>query len=149
MSNARSTHKQDPASTGVHSFLCSALACLTALLSGLIALRICAVPEAALTQHDRRWIVDILPSDELAPLKFLRAINNPPTDIGLFGSSRILMIGVDDLAMLGHRMFNFALGGQSVRQSVRLLDELYGTGKASAIAVIAMDHVEPRLSLSN
>lgn len=108
----------------------------------LLLLRIVSLPTDVLDDQHRRWAMALLPGDEIAALKLWQAEKEPRYDIGLFGNSRILMVGADELGLGNRRVFNFAIGGQSIRQSIRLLEELRARGKAPAIAVVSMDYVE-------
>jgi hypothetical protein len=111
-------------------------------VAALLWLRAVTLPTAVLEDEQRRWALAALPSDEIAALKIRHAEEAPRYDIGLFGNSRILMLGADELNPGKRRVFNFAIGGQSVRQGLRLLEELHARHKMPAIAVISMDHVE-------
>ncbi len=125
-----------------HLFFWSLFGAFGAAMAALVLLRMLPLPEEVLQDPQRRWILGQLPSDEWVDLKLRHARSNQPYDIGLFGNSRILMVGADELGLNNRRVFNFAIGGQSVRQSIRLLEELHASGKAPAIALISMDHVE-------
>jgi len=74
--------------------------------------------------------------------KFHHALNHPPYAVGLFGNSRIVMVGHEDLGMQAGEMFNFAVGGTSFLQSVSLLAELAKAGKAPDVSIISLDHPE-------
>lgn len=122
----------------VWSFFCG----LVVALAMLLLLRMIALPMVVLDDPERRWVMALLPSDEIATLKLQHAERKPAYDVGLFGNSRVFMVGKDELGLRGRRFFNFAIGGQSVRQSIRLLDGLRMRGKAPAIAIISMDYAE-------
>lgn len=72
--------------------------------------------------------------------KYHHAINRRPYTVGLFGNSRIIMVGHQDLGMQAGEVFNFAVGGTSFLQSVSLLEELAKAGKAPDISIISLDH---------
>ena len=52
------------------------------------------------------------------------------------------MVGKDDLFLPEAKVFNFAIGGQSFRNSVEMLNELDKAGKAPKVAVLSFDYVE-------
>lgn len=123
-------------------FLWSFCCCSGMIIAALLLLRMIALPLIVLDDPQRRWALALLPSDEIAALKLKHAEDEPPYGVGLFGNSRIMMVGAAELGLGNRRVFNFAIGGQSVRQSIRLLDELRARGKLPAIAIVSMDNVE-------
>jgi hypothetical protein len=108
----------------------------------LLALHSSSLSSAVLRDPDRRWILDQLPAGELAFVKMSYANEAGRFDVGLFGNSRIVMVGTESMSLPGARIFNFGVPGQSIRQSVRLIGELRAIDKLPATIVIAMDHVE-------
>ncbi len=126
---------------GARLFIRSFVAVMVALVVLLAMLRLMPLPASIIDDPLRRGMLEVLPSDEVAAIKLRYADRHTRYDIGLFGNSRILMIGSDELKV-DRRMFNFAVPGQSVRQSILLLEALRGLGKAPALAVISMDYVE-------
>ncbi len=65
-----------------------------------------------------------------------------PYDIGLFGNSRILSVGREQLALSACTAFNFALSGHSFRGSVQLLERLAREKALPRLAVISIDNFE-------
>lgn len=124
------------------TFVGSFCATLAAALVALTIVRMAPLPDAAITDPQLRWTLAAMPGDEIMTLKHRHAAASPRYDIGLFGNSRIMMIGADELRLPGKRIFNFAIGGSSIRQSIRLLEQLQASGRAPATAVISMDNVE-------
>src|SRR5690349_20011124 len=123
-------------------FLISFISALAVTVLALVALRLMSLSDAVLRDPEKRWALGVLPGDEVIAIKLNRAKQVPPYDVGLFGYSRIMMVGADDLGLPGKRVFNFSIGGSSIRQSIRLLEELHAMGKAPAIAIISVDHAE-------
>lgn len=123
-------------------FLWAFVVSVAVAIAALLFVRLAPLSTAVLDDGHRRWILDILPSDEIAALKIRHAEMVPAYDVGLFGNSRILMIGARELGLGNRRVFNFAVPGQSIQQSIRLLEELRARGKLPKIALISMDHVE-------
>ena len=83
-----------------------------------------------------------LTSLDVARRKFLHALSGPPYDVGVFGNSRAIMVSTADIALDPGHFFNFSVGGQSLRQSTRMLEDLAAAGKAPQIALISLDHLE-------
>jgi len=52
------------------------------------------------------------------------------------------MVGQEEVNADSSKFFNFAVGGQSFRQSVRMLEELHQQNKQPHIAVFSFDYVE-------
>jgi hypothetical protein len=123
-------------------FLRSFFGASVVMLAALLMLRMVALPSDILDDASRRGIIDALPSDEIAALKVRQAEQHARYDIGLFGNSRILMICTDELHLGDRSVYNFAVPGQSVRQSIRLLDQLSSRHKTPRTAVISMDYIE-------
>ena len=74
--------------------------------------------------------------------KFNHALNHTPYAIGLFGNSRVIRIGSEELGLPEDEIFNFAVGGASFLQSVSLLEALAKAGKAPELSIISIDHPE-------
>lgn len=123
-------------------FILTVTVTVAGVVAALLALHSSSLSSAVLREPDRRWILDQLPAGELASVKMRYANETGRFDIGLFGNSRIVMIGADTLNLPGARMFNFGVPGQSIRQSVRLISELRAIDKLPPTVVIGMDHVE-------
>jgi hypothetical protein len=124
------------------TFFCAFFAILTVAIALIAVLRLAPLPVALFSEQDRLSVLDRLPADEVAAAKVRYALSQPRFDIGLFGNSRILMVGERELAGADLRIFNFAIGGQSLRQSILLLDHLDRHDKLPRRIVISVDHVE-------
>jgi hypothetical protein len=85
---------------------------------------------------------DQLPLSGKIRAKYYHALNQPAYPVGLFGNSRIVMVGHKELGISMDQMFNFAIGGTSFLQSVTLLESLAKAGKAPEISIISIDHPE-------
>lgn len=81
---------------------------------------------------------------DTAVAKMTHAATHERYDVGLFGNSRIWMVGREHIG-LDRSVFNFAVPGQSFRQSVLLLKELASFGKVPHTVVISFDHVSLQL----
>ncbi len=123
-------------------YVCAITVTLAVATSILVAIYSSPLSSAVLREPDRRWILDKLPAAELAFVKMAYANEDQRADVGLFGNSRIVMVGNDTLRLPGIRLFNFGVPGQSIRQSVRLIQELRSIDKLPSTIVISMDHVE-------
>ena len=91
---------------------------------------------------DRRAAMDGLAASDLAELKLRHAEQTPRYDVGLFGNSRILAVAADDVGLAGKRVFNFALSGQSIRQSIVFLEEMAAVARAPYVAIFSFDNLE-------
>ncbi|WP_082036646.1 hypothetical protein [Paramagnetospirillum magnetotacticum] len=65
----------------------------------------------------------------------------PPVDIMLFGNSRIIAVGTEEIGLPGVTVFNTGSGGTSFRQSVTVLEQVLAAGKAPKVAVLSFDNV--------
>ena len=65
------------------------------------------------------------PEEDLAEFKFQHAKKKEIYDIGLFGNSHVLMVGSKNIKFTNQEFFNFGIPGNSFRQSVSFLNELY------------------------
>tara|TARA_B100000959_G_scaffold278223_1_gene336171 strand:- start:471 stop:1541 length:1071 start_codon:yes stop_codon:yes gene_type:complete len=83
-----------------------------------------------------------LPTGAMVRAKFNHALNHTPYAIGLFGNSRVIRIGSEELGLPEDEIFNFAVGGTSLLQSVSLLEALAKAGKAPELSIISIDHPE-------
>jgi hypothetical protein len=128
--------------SGPRLFLVSCSGAFIAALAVLLIIRAVPLPSSVLINTVHGGAVDRLPPDEITALKVRVARERPRFDVGLFGNSRVLMVGADELNAGREQTFNFAIGGHSVRQSIRLLGELALIGKAPRLALISMDHPE-------
>ena len=91
--------------------------------------------------------VDGLAEFHIAVLKRRHAkARSQPYDVGLFGNSRILSVGRDDLTLGACTLFNFALSGQSFRSTVSLIERLAEDGSLPRNIVISLDNFELQLA---
>ncbi len=80
---------------------------------------------------------------QISQMKIRHAVERKqPYDIGLFGNSRVLSVGREQLDVGVCTAFNFALSGQSFRSSVQLLESLAREQALPRLAVISIDHFE-------
>ena len=77
-----------------------------------------------------------------AELKVRHVKSQPRFDIGLFGNSRSLNVGIDDLSLSDCKFFNFSVGSESFRFTVANLERFHTMGKAPKLALISIDHFE-------
>lgn len=115
---------------------------LAGVMAILLAIHTSPLSSAVLRDPDRRWVLDKLPAEELASVKMSYAKEHDRFDVGLFGNSRIVMVGTDKLILPDAGVFNFGVPGQSIRQSIRLIKELHAIDKLPRTIIISMDHVE-------
>ena len=85
--------------------------------------------------------LDMFTSQDIAEIKHEHAAAHERFDLGLFGSSRVLMVGSSDIESQPSRFFNFAVGGMSLRQSVALLESLAAAKRAPRQALIGFDNM--------
>lgn len=74
--------------------------------------------------------------------KFSHARENKRYKTGVFGNSRSLMLSNADIRPKDRPFFNFSIGGQSLRTSVLMLEELVAEGKVPHVALVSFDHAE-------
>lgn len=77
-------------------------------------------------------------------VKYGHALRHSRFRYGLFGSSRILAVSHQHLGLREDEVFNFAIGGTSLRQSAALLQALHDVGKAPETAIISLDNHDIR-----
>ncbi len=130
----------------------SFLACLCLLAIGAVVFRGVPFAEDVFETGDAEGLRRLagLPIHDLAALKRRHAASVPRYDIGLFGNSRAVQVGVADIGIDDARFFNFAVPGTTLRQSVELLELLVEDGSAPRVAVISVDnavlHFQSRLA---
>lgn len=130
----------------------SFLACLVLLAIGVVVLRGVPFADDVFRTGDNDGLRRLagLPIHDLAALKRRHAAAAPRYDIGLFGNSRVVQVGADDIGIDPDRFFNFAVPGTTLRQSVELLELLVADGSAPRLAVISVDnaalHFQSRLA---
>mgnify|MGYP001179420441 CR=1 FL=1 len=86
-----------------------------------------------------RWAAGLAVRDQVA-LKAAHALAEAPYDVGLFGNSRLVAVGAQHVAPFQGRLFNFAVGGTSFLQSVRMFRYLAERGHAPKIAIVSLDN---------
>jgi len=69
-----------------------------------------------------------------------------PYDVGLFGNSRILSVGRENITGNACSTFNYALSGHSFRSTVQLLERLSWEKALPRLAIISMDHFELQMT---
>lgn len=86
--------------------------------------------------------IDHLDGGEQAALKLAHVLATPPFRTGLFGSSRALSAGTDDIGLAQGEFFNFSTSGESFRGVVALLELLHDAGRVPDTVVISFDNAE-------
>jgi hypothetical protein len=95
------------------------------------------------SSSEDRTLYDIrFPASEITRLKLDHAIEAPRYDVSLFGNSRSEMVGRAELRLSECRFFNHSGSGESIRNSLGLLEYLAARGKAPRLALISFDHME-------
>lgn len=79
---------------------------------------------------------------ELYAAKLAHGRAVPRHAVGLFGNSRAVMVGANDLGTATGRFFNYAIPGGSFRTSVALAEDLARAGKLPKIVLISLDNLE-------
>ena len=74
--------------------------------------------------------------------KMTHALNSSRFDIGLFGNSRSLEFGKKHLLNQDLTFFNFSIGGESIRNSVQMLETLAKYGKTPRLAIVSVDNFD-------
>jgi len=82
------------------------------------------------------------PTEEVLLLKLNHTVEAPRYDVGLFGNSRSEMVGRKELGNHECKFFNFSASGESLRNSLAILEYLTAIGKAPRLALISFDHME-------
>lgn len=90
---------------------------------------------------DRAALAD-LPAVDRAAAKLRHASLRPPFALASFGNSRVLMLNTATLKKLPGDFFNFGIGGQSFRQSNRMLQLLVSMDKLPETVLISFDYPE-------
>lgn len=100
--------------------------------------------ESPFTKRDsvRLSLLSVLPESDVLEIKLAHASANSRYHIGLFGNSRILMVGERDLGAPAGTAFNFGGSGISFATSVRFAERLADAGKLPDIVVVSFDHPE-------
>jgi hypothetical protein len=86
--------------------------------------------------------ISLLPPFDMASAKFRHAVSVPKFDVGIFGNSRSVAVGVNELRLGDLTAFNFSIPGTSMRQSVALVERLESRGAAPRVVVISLDNIE-------
>jgi hypothetical protein len=113
------------------------------LVAGLMAIyRVDLSDPFAETAADGKCrTLDMFTPQDIAEIKYEHAEALERFDLGLFGSSRVLMVGSSDIDSRSSRFFNFAVGGMSLRQSVALLESLAAVKRAPRLVLIGFDNM--------
>jgi hypothetical protein len=82
-----------------------------------------------------------LPVEDIYALKLFHALNVAAYDIGLFGNSRIISVGAENISLSDQRIFNFGLRGRSFEDSVMFIEKLSENSKLPTIVVISFDNL--------
>ncbi len=91
---------------------------------------------------DRQVFLNNVSGSAFARLKRRHALESPSFDVGLFGNSRSLDVGANQVGLAGCSFFNFSLSGESLRANVAFLESLAAAGKAPKTALISVDNFE-------
>jgi hypothetical protein len=118
------------------------LALLFTAIMYAVALYVPAGDPFANQPKHRLVSLDGLPLPVFAELKLRSVERQPQYDIGLFGNSRSLDVGIRHLSVGNCRFFNFSVGSESFRFTVANLERLHEIGKAPRLALISIDHFE-------
>jgi hypothetical protein len=86
--------------------------------------------------------LDAYPMPVFAELKSEHAKARPQVDIGLFGNSRSLDVGLQHLSSKACSFFNYSIPGESIRGSISYLERLAADDAAPVTAVISLDNFE-------
>jgi hypothetical protein len=115
-----------------------------AFLLGIVALAFAQSPPSGDPfvngMPELRGRLDGLPTIDLTELKFQHALESPRYQLGLFGNSRAIQVGRDELRLSDETFFNFSIPGTSFRQSIVFLEALAAAGKAPRVALISFDN---------
>lgn len=77
----------------------------------------------------------------MATIKVRHALTQKSFHIGLFGNSRMLMVGAEALGQSSVDVFNFALSSESLDGSVMMVDNLSTLSRLPKIIVIGLDNL--------
>jgi hypothetical protein len=112
----------------------------------VVAILVLGATQASLnpySQSENKALYDIrFPSAEITRLKLDQAAEASRYDVGLFGNSRSEMVGRAELGLRDCKFFNYSASGESIRNSLGLLEHMVAQGKAPRIALISFDHME-------
>lgn len=121
------------------------------LLIGLVIGGIAALYAVALTLPGKN-IFDTRTSPQLTDpgpttpsivghMKMRHALDQPAFDVGVFGNSRVLMLGAESLGLSADRYFNFAVSSDSFYGGVLAADTLAVNGKLPNTLVFGLDNL--------
>lgn len=89
------------------------------------------------------FAADSISQSTIAKMKLRHAaLSSTPYDIGMFGNSRVLNVSAKDIGHQTCRVFNFAVGGESLRASAELIESLGAMNKTPRVVVVSADHFE-------
>lgn len=117
---------------------------LSLLLIGAVAFVATYVPDGDVFASPTRLAhTDLtrVPVGTVAELKLRRAVAEEPFDVALFGNSRSLAVGSEDLGVRSCRFHNFSLSGQSLRSSVEMVGQLAAADRLPRTVVVSFDNL--------
>jgi hypothetical protein len=95
------------------------------------------------SQSENKALFDIrFPRGEIMRLKLGHTSEASKYDVSLFGNSRSEMVGRAELGLRDCNFFNYSASGESIRDSLGLLEHMVAQGQAPRIALISFDHME-------
>jgi len=113
------------------------------ILIGYVSTAIPASDPFGASSESSTFSADGVSQSMIARMKLRHAMLTPERyDVGLFGNSRVLNVSAQDFEHQGCRVFNFAVGGESLRASAALIEKLIDIKKVPRVIVISADHFE-------
>lgn len=95
------------------------------------------------TNSSSTFSVRGISQSKFAKMKLRHAALSPtPYDVGIFGNSRALNISAKDIDRGACRFFNFSIGGESLRASAALIEQLSAIKKVPRVIIVSVDHFE-------
>lgn len=113
------------------------------LALGFVILFVLQAPlkEDLFSDPDRVQRFLLIPEQDMLSVKQVHALGQPPVDIGIFGNSRSVAVGLEEFPTDGRRFFNYSVPGTSFRTSVSFLEYLVEENAAPKIALISLDNI--------
>jgi len=100
-------------------------------------------PDAFVAEQSfRRALLSEMPAEDVLELKLAHATRNTAYQYGLFGNSRIMMVGAQHLRLPDGQVFNFGVSGISFATSVRMIERLAEADRLPGIILLQFDHPE-------
>lgn len=112
-------------------------------LLGLYVISLTPPPTDPFLDKSNTYLIDpgpITPTIS-AHIKLAHAESQSRFKIGIFGNSRVLMIGADAFEYPKHSFFNFSISSESIHGTAIMLDRLYVLNKLPEITVIGLDNL--------